>query len=290
MKNTLIIAIVVLIQSIALCEVRSDIVIEKNRKNIVVLLDLSDRVLTKGQIDNDKNAIKLIVDQFWSQIKLMPIARYDALKIVIAPQNNISYEIEDLKNVLSIDLSNLELQDKKPSTLKSILYDELLKGVNTLYIRSRMSNKSSDYKGAQLWRYMKDYYNDIAFCEEGYSCRNYLIVITDGYLDFEDYSNQRNESKKTTSTRFIQKNLVKLDSQWEREYENNNYGILELGYHIDNLEVLVIGVNPKDQKYQFDILKRVWKDWMAGIGSSQTKLLLTDQIVNLESELKRFLK
>ena len=95
MKKILIVIIVVLIHSIAFCEVPAEIIGEKNRKNIVVLLDLSDRVLIKGQIDNDINVIRLIVDQFWSQIKFMPIARYDALKIIIAPQNNISYDLED---------------------------------------------------------------------------------------------------------------------------------------------------------------------------------------------------
>ena len=288
MKNIKILIIMLLINGSATCEMSTLVGGVKERKNIIVLLDLSDRVIDNDQIEKDKLAIKLIVDQFWNKIKLMPIARYDAIKIVVAPQNGITYYIEDLKGKITLDLISLDMKDKKPSKLKSLLYDDLINGVEELYVRAKMSTSSNDYKGAQLWRYMRDYFVDETFCDSGYSCKNYLIVLTDGYLDFEDYSDQRNERNKTTSTRFMQNNLTKMNAEWEQYYDEKSYGVLELGYRVNNLKVLVVGVHPKDQKYQFDMLKRVWADWMSDIGSESTKLILSDQVDGLGKELKRF--
>lgn len=290
MKNLMILIVMIMINGNASCEISTLVGGAKEKKNIIVLLDLSDRVIDNDQIDNDKLAIKLIVDQFWNKIKLMPIARYDAIKIVVAPQNNITYKIEDLESKITVDLSSIDMKDRTPSKLKSLLYNDFLKGVEELYARAKMSARSNDYKGAQLWRYMRDYFVDETFCDSGYSCKNYLIVLTDGYLDFEDYSDQRNESNKTTSTRFIQKNLTKMNAEWEQYYDEKSYGILDLGYKVNNLKVLVVGVQPKDQMYQFDMLKRVWGDWMSDIGSESTKLMLADQVEGLEKELKRFLE
>ena len=75
-------------------------------------------------------------------------------------------------------------------------------------------------------------------------------------------------------------------SNWEDKIEKESFGFIPIKMNLENLEVLVLGVNPDIKNaYEEDVIKKYWSDWLqnmkvkkfqirnAGLPSDMDKLI-----------------
>jgi hypothetical protein len=119
--------------------------------------------------------------------------------------------------------------------------------------------------------------------------RNYLLVLTDGYLDFEDYRNRRQVGHRYASTQFVH-TLAGKREQWEAVFKKQDYGILSLkDKNFCQLNVLILEVTPHAD-YHFEILEAVWRKWLNESHTKTVKLLLKGNLATSREYLSRFLQ
>ena len=106
-----------------------------------------------------------------------------------------------------------------------------------------------------------------------------LFVISDGYFDFEEGNRFKKEGNRYTSSVFI-KNL-REKSDWKKEMEEKDYGLIPVNKYFNHLKVCVLEVNPKnDNLNETDILKYMWSKWLE-------EMKIIDFEVNRKSSLPK---
>jgi hypothetical protein len=88
-----------------------------------------------------------------------------------------------------------------------------------------------------------------------------LVILTDGYLDFEkNTQDQLKKRNRYTSTRFF--NRLSCDD-WKEKAVKNDFGILPVTKLHPDTQVLVCGINPKNNLLcETDKLMFFWGKWL----------------------------
>ncbi len=253
----------------------SDLKIDVNNgiQNYVIILDLSDRlIMNSNQIDIDTTAIRSGFDKFEGYVrKNLVVKSRDKFSIRIIPQKNSSLPINSFENNLTIDLAIYNAADKlaKLNEFKEKLGETL----KMLYQQAYLGNSSSKYFGVDIWQYFDEQINsDI---KEG--CSNHVLVLTDGYFDFEDKGRGIiNGNQSTTSRQLI--NKLK-DNNWKEIAEENNIGILPVKLR-SNARFLIVGIQSKsDDLLESSKLSYLWTKWLVQSGVKE----VTHPIINASS-------
>lgn len=260
-------------------------------RNLIILLDLSDRLIANStQFQTDLQNINDIISIYLSSIK-DTIIHYDKdfnlisdkFSIRIAHQKNIQYDPHYFENSLRFDLSN---KKEIPNILQNFqtqaksLLDSLYK------IASRSKNKS-DYHGADIWKFFNEDIQNLL--DTSSKSKNYLIILTDGYMYFENYQNQLKNSNRFTDMSFFA-NL--RNKEWEKEFDKLDLGLISPKIQLpNNLKVAVIGVDPKDFWNEFSLLKKVWFKWFNEMNIPDENLLFlkNDNTNLIKEKLKNFI-
>lgn len=221
--------------------------------NRIVLLDLSDRILQPGQIDRDKEIISIVYDEFLKEIKnKLYFSSKDKFRIVIAnqreqfPSNDIFKYQEDLyKNMES-------LSPKLKSKIKDSKTD-FLKNVDYLYSEAKFSNNPNDYKGADIYGYLENYYEyDMT---DSMNTKNVIYIITDGYQYVEGQS------------------FNPID-KWSPVTD------------LSNSEVFLLEVQPKNNDAkELSRIKEAWSDWMNKMRASKFHFVPKDAMSKIKERL-----
>lgn len=229
-----------------------------SQKNYIVLLDLSDRLLLPHQKDYDLKVIKTVFNKFIesAQSKLF-ITSEDSFSIRIVPQNGSPVDAYDYGNILSFDFSNIPPQNKVREFKK--FKESFFTNISQLYDKAKFSDNSSDYKGVDIWQY----FNQSIEYDLTTSKQNIVIVLSDGYFDFESYPQGFQNQNKFTSTSFIKYLRV---NNWKDIDKKHNYGLIPVhtftGYKI---KIIIAGIRSKTYINFLDeskLLKYYWKKWL----------------------------
>jgi hypothetical protein len=125
-----------------------------------------------------------------------------------------------------------------------------------LYSVANLGKKTSDYPGAGIWQFFNENLEYLA--EDIYE--NYLVVITDGYFDLEDYGKQLPVLNRFPTTSFLSD--VRNNISWREILEEKNMDLLPVKKEFSNLKVIVPELSPKyDFQYEADMLTYVWTKW-----------------------------
>lgn len=243
------------------------------RDNYVVLLDLSDRLLQAGQVGRDTALIGQVLASYRAGVAAkLYVGSADRLKIVLAPQASHSTAVQQLGQGLYLDLGQVPLAERRnlATPLK-----RLRQQVATLYAAASQDRSPRHYAGADLWHYFRDQLAlDFPMSPE-YEDHNHLLVLTDGYLDFEDYAGHRQAGHRYASTSFVPA-LAHEGEQWPALFSQGNYGLLPLPGPcppaLRQLRVVVAEVQPHAE-YHLDILTAVWQQWLRESGLPTPQLL-----------------
>ena len=162
--------------------------------NIIVILDVSDRLKKSGQIERDIKIVEYIVTRFQKAFVRKHLVKYlgtppypHRLTFAIpeqpvpVPEQSVSEQPKPYR-IPSVMLEKLKIRDLEQTRGMSMRQfankrDTLLDEIKELY---KFVQKNNPYTGADIWNwFQKDAEN---YLRKGF--HNYIICLSDGYLKF----------------------------------------------------------------------------------------------------------
>lgn len=237
-------------------------------RNYVVLLDLSDRLLAPNQAQRDQELILSVFTRFEQAVrKNLIINSEDRFRVVIAPQGGTTYRPEEIMADLYLDMKgDVAIKRKRLDAFRLALPARLQR----LYQQATAGkSRTSDFRGCDIWQY----FNEHLEADLSASHQNLLVVLTDGYFDFENNGHvlQRN-GRYTDSHRLM--NQLRQRSDWQKVLQQPQSGLLPVGKRFPPMLVWVAELRPKvDHLSELDLLKAVWTKWLNDMAVRQVKCL-----------------
>lgn len=261
------------------------------KDNYIMLLDLSDRILynNQQQVPKDIQVIQSIYAAFKSKLNAKDPTRLyftvnDKLKVMVAPQRTTSSEVYDMAGNLRVSLASAQPEQKAK------LLEEAEKNFTTIlprmYRKAVISNNSTDYAGADIWKYFNEDLQD----DLEKDAQNTLFIITDGYMDFESQQGRMSRNNRYTSCTKIITNLKKAPD-WNSRFKEGDYGLLPVNKRFPNLKVIVLELNPKDDwTGEYNLLTTIWSKWFNEMGIKSYAFIKDDNINEINESIEKLLK
>jgi len=281
---TIIIGILLFVYSSSL---KPNIIKDKIRYNIIVLLDLSDRVKDNRQVIKDKSIVSEIVSIFEDKIKQKGFihSKNDRLKISIAPgSDNLNYPY-----------SKLVIDMGKSPTLDNLNHKkrDLIDGLGRVY---KIAEEISGDSETDIWNYFRlSLKHDIVSNSET-NIRNILVIITDGLIDFDGrYQMQEEKGKREyfgvnnigNKTSYMQlEKFIKIGDQWENIFERDGHGLIVFDdMKFSNLEILVLEMKERYEhdKIGIEVVKKYWYQWATEMNISKPVLTYGSKTIPVEA-------
>ena len=268
MKTTaplLAILLVIIISSCG-CRQNNDQIFPK-KHNYVIILDLSDRLLNSGQAEKDSAIITAVFNEFEKTARNpLIVTSYDRFVIRIIAQKGSPLHQDFYENKLNLDLSSIDAAHKNSTFVA--FKNTLPKIISDLYRDAYLGSSSKDYFGVDIWKFFNDEINT----ELRTDADNKVVVLTDGYFDFNDNTHVLNAGNKHTGTSFLNEFTGK---DWHVTAERNNIGLMPVSIKT-KAQWVIAGLHGKqandilmEQKLQY-----FWKKWLTESGSSSPKFIL----------------
>jgi len=254
--------------------------------NISLLLDLSDRISleknpnpTMEYYQRDLGYIKSVSEAFTQHLKSKRIRQInDKMQLFFNP--------EPLDPAINTIAQNLRINIDKNNASK-----ELLNSINSNYASQtskiyESAIKDNKYVGSDIWSFFDSKVTDQCI-ENKY--RNILIVLTDGYMFYE--STVIKEGNRTTyiTPELIRKNGLNT-KDWDKKFNNQDFGFIKTNDDLSNLEVLVLGINPdKKNPYEEKVIRAYWTKWFTEMKISHFEIKNADLPSNMEKIIKDFI-
>lgn len=225
-------------------------------QNYIVLLDLSDRLLSPNQFEQDIDLIFSVFKKFEENVRRnLVINSKDKFRVVIAPQKGIKYDKFKYEGQLYLDMNIIPVNEKV-SGLEAFRA-EMKAALNNLYPEAVQGENPSDYQGCDIWKY----FNEQLASDIEIKAENYLVVLTDGYFDFESYSKKKQIENRYSSTRFFQ--FLRTKADWKGLAEDKDYGLIPVDKDFDHLRVCIMEITPKYENLdEADMLIYTWSKWL----------------------------
>lgn len=251
--------------------------------NISILLDLSDRIDLPRQQSKDSSYVLSLAKEFNNHISKKKLGLlYDKIEVFFEP-TPINPKINELTDDLKVSyVKGISKTKWMPQTLER--YGNL---PSQIYEQARNSSKKEGYPGSDTWGFFKNHVKD--YCIE--ECRrNILVILTDGYLYHE-----ANLRRKGNQTSYLTPQLLaqlKLNKpQWHEEIQNRNLGFIPATNGLEDLEVLVIGIQSQNAKnpYAQEIIETYWQTWLAKMNVKKYKTKSADLPSHIEKVIADFI-
>ena len=175
------------------------------------------------------------------------------------------------RDKLSVSLVYLGYEDNR-------LFDERVAyGINLSQLPLKNRKKVFESKFENLKQNVKDKYQEIASNDHPGSCDlisefknhysassendNVVFLITDGLMSFTHSLREGNRSSKILYDEL-------QDKDWEKKFQNRDYGFLKIDKSLPNTKVLVLGFD-SDRSIDFyadEKVKLYWQSWFNEMG------------------------
>lgn len=226
-------------------------------RNYVVLLDLSDRLLAPDQARRDQALILTVFDRFEQAVRQnLIINSRDRFRVVIAPQAGTSYRPEQVMASLYLDMAGSIAQKRD----RLDVFKRLLPGRLQQLYRQATTGKSrpADFRGCDIWQY----FNEHLATDLSASHQNLLVVLTDGYFDFEHNSHVLQQGNRFTDSHRLMADLRNRPN-WQQILRQPQAGLLPVDKRFAPVQVWVTELRPKvDHLHELDLLKGIWTKWL----------------------------
>jgi len=261
---------------------------KKENLNISILLDLSDRIDPKKHANpamefykRDLGYIEAISKAFEKHLRSKPIKQDDDHIQVYFEPEPLNAEINDLAKKLKLSFTK---DNTTKETIQKIS-SQYISAPNEIY---NLAIKDQKYIGSDIWGFFKNKVND--YCIKP-NHRNILFILTDGYMFHQD-SKFMEGNKSSYLTPELVKHLKLSTSAYKEQIQKNGYGFVKSNDNLDNLEVVVLGINPaKGNPFEGDVISEYWINWLKEmkVKSPITKPIPTDLPSNLESIIQKYI-
>jgi hypothetical protein len=251
---------------------------EKKATNYIVVLDLSDRILLPEQLDKDFYLIEKYFKAFEENSRRnLVLTSKNRFAVKIIPQKNSPLNVDHYEDLLQIYLDETATKDKNKAVLT--LSQSLPKVLDNLKKDALYGKTSSTYFGVDIWAYLHD--NGKGLSKSGFE--NKVLVLTDGYFDFESQAHVIQDKNQYTSTRFLNE---LTSSDWKQISESKEYGLLPIELE-KNTKWIVAGISGKksDDILQTEKITYFWKKWLKQSGVSVPQFILNGSRTEMSSNL-----
>jgi hypothetical protein len=251
---------------------------EKKPINKIILLDLSDRILVAGQLDKDFALITTAFKSFEKQARQnLVLSSKDRFSIKIIPQKNSPLNVNHYEDLLQLYLDETEVAIKNKSLLS--LSKSLPAILQNLKKEALYGTTSKAYFGVDIWAYLHD--NGMNLSKPGYE--NQILILTDGYFDFESQAHVLKDKNQYTSTRFLNDLTT---SNWKEISVSQQFGLLPI--HLDkNTQWIVAGISGKKANdiLQTEKITYFWEKWLKQSGVKKVGVILNSSKSDMSSKL-----
>ena len=252
--------------------------IVKKPSNYTVVLDLSDRILLPEQLDKDFYLIEKYFKVFEKNARRnLVLGSKDRFSVRIIPQKNSPLNVNHYEDLLQLYLDETEVQTKNKALTE--LNQSLPKVLENLKKDALYGKDSSNYFGVDIWAYLHD--NGKGLSKPSYD--NKVLVLTDGYFDFESQSHVIQDKNQYTSTHFLNELTT---SDWKQISESKEYGLLPIQLE-KNTKWIVAGISGKKASdiLQTEKITYFWKKWLTQSGVATSQFVLNGSKTEMSSNL-----
>ena len=236
--------------------------------NIIVIIDTSDRVSkakNPRQVEKDIAIARNVVDIFEEKFvrRNLYIGSKDTLAFVVPEQLGVPQIQQQILTALKIWPTSQQRAGGAPAFKK--MKTELIGAINKLY---QSVNKQKVFTGSDIWKWFRD-------SAEVYlkpNALNYIICLSDGYLDFND--NIQNKRPKSTYMSYRQVAKLRETPNWKQKFHAEDYGLLEIGKDFSNYNVKFLMVEITHRHMlDLEIVKEYWQTWLKSMGIAESQFL-----------------
>ena len=228
--------------------------------NIIVILDTSDRVSKEKnpeQAEEDTQIATGIISIFEEEL-VRP-------ELYIGYPHQLAFVVptQDGKDTNPLNITK-DTGGGAPQFKK--MKKELIAGINGLY---QDVNGQVKFTGSDIW----DWFRKSAKARLQKDALNYIICISDGYLDF-DADIQKNRPSRGNKTTFMQVAKFRNNPDWEKKFDNEGHGLLITEDFTDfrdyNVKLLIIEIK---LRYMLDrpIIEKYWQTWLDSMGITHSE-------------------
>lgn len=294
MKKILLIIPAILLLFITSCKQESDKkekkVITKNpateNYNISILLDLSDRISLKKNpnptmeyYQRDLGYIKSVSEAFTQHLKTKRIRQIDdKMQLFFNPEpldpeiNSISENLKIAINKNNVSKGFLNSINENYASKTSKIYSSAIKDDNFI--------------GSDIWNFFDTKVKDQCV-EDNY--RNILIVLTDGYIFHKNTVITQGNRTSYITPELIRKNDLNMQN-WNKKFDEQDFGFIQVDEDLSNLEVLVLGIHPDNKNpYEEKVIKAYWTKWFTEMKIKHFEIKNADLPSNMEKIIQDFI-
>ena len=242
--------------------------------NIIVILDVSDRVSAakhKNQVDRDKAICKGILEYF---------ERIVSRKLYIGSKDRLAFFIPEQKDFPIGDNLRDRLKLRGGPAPKFIA--EKQKVVNAIDELYNLVASQKKFTGSDIWEWFKK--SSHRHLKSDF--RNYIICLSDGYLDFDRDIIDRRAKR----TYMVVERLRKFPD-WRSKIENE-FGLLPVNqkkFSNHNVSFLMVEMQDREQ-LDMEIIETYWSIWLASMGIGDPRFSYSlDGPQDTVEEIKSFL-
>ncbi|HSF46427.1 MAG TPA: hypothetical protein VLA58_10470 [Chitinophagaceae bacterium] len=264
--------------------------------NITVLIDLSDRINSTQDIrqpvqaDRDISIINVLTSTIRKNVSAHGSFKSKARFNVYFHPEPADKEIRTIaKNLSAVWVSSNDMTTARQNKITyQSLEGNFAKGLGEIYSLAQASGK---YPGSDIWRFMKDEAK-LKCTEPDSSYRNILVILTDGYLYYENGKQQQPNSNRFNYIERGTKHFARFRNAdlLLSEFDKNDFGLIPATTGLENLEILVLECRPEESWPQdFDIMQRYWCKWFREMGVRHAEIYKSQQPAYHEKIIAGFL-
>jgi len=254
--------------------------------NLSLFLDLSDRISVSDHPNStmeyfmrDTGYINSVIEAFNTHVLSKKIVMMNERVQLFLDPPPADSEINGMTQKLKVKL------DRNNVTKEKI--ESVVTNYKTIPVKLyELANKDKNFIGSDIWGFFKDNINDYCINDEH---RNILIVITDGYIYHEDNAFMVGNRSSYLTTKLVEKAGL-INNDWKSIFNENNYGFIVENDNLENLEVLVLGVNGYNKTpFEEDVIKMYWSKWLDSMGVSKYAIKSAELPTHLDEVIKNFI-
>lgn len=284
MQHTTRLLIFLLILSCACTPRKPAIKQEKNKPlNLVVVLDLSDRLTIPGQINRDTILLHHIYRVFEQQVRSQSyINSQDQLQVLVAPQKNQPASVEAIENKLRVSMRELPIKEKVSFLKKN--EPVFVQYIDSLYT-SASGRPASSFSGADLWKFFDQYLKNYLVGDTG--TRNTVVVLTDGYFDFESLKDKKQEGCRYSYSEKIMQQARDQNGDFEQLFKE--CGLLPVPLNRHNVKIIIAEMTPKvTYAREEELLSALWQNWINTMHVPLSIIIKKTELEEVKRQLSSF--
>ena len=242
--------------------------------NIIVIIDTSDRVSqaeNPRQIKKDLKITQNIVNVFEEKFVRpnLYIGSKDTLAFVVPEQPGVPPVSQEISASLKIWRTQQQRASGAPEFRR--MKTNLLRAIAELY---QQVNQQEQFTGSDIWIW----FQKSAGVYLKPDARNYIICLSDGYLDFNN-AIQNGRPKIGNKTSYIPYSQVKRFRSmpnWKQKFHTQGHGLLEIeqDFSNNNAKFLMVEIAHRHM-LDLEIVKEYWQTWLKSMGIVDSQFLPT---------------